>query len=423
MFSLDRRQFNAGSAALLLTLATPALARAQGAPKVVIVGGGFGGASIARYLARSGEKLDITLVEKETSYATCPMSNGVIAGLWDIEDISFGYEAIEASGVTVVHDTAVALDRDAKSVALAGGGTLAYDYLVLSPGIQMVWSSIEGYGPEAAEIMPHAWKAGPQTTLLRQQLQAMDDGGLVVIGVPAPPFRCPPGPYERASLIAHYLKAQKPASKLMVLDASESFSKQPLFTEAWDRLYPGLVEWVPASMSGLVMGVDPATMTVSTSFDDFTPAVANIIPAQKAGEIAIEAGLDEGKGFCPVDFATFQSTVAPDIYIIGDATIAGSMPKSGFSANAQAKACGAALLAQIRGESYQPAKLINTCYSLAAPDHGFHIADVFNVSSEGITVAVEDNRTTPVGSPDEVYRAEAEYAHSWFQTTTAEMFG
>jgi len=423
MKPFSRRHFVAGSAALLAMPALVKGAAAANGARVVIIGGGFGGASVARYLRRHSPELSITLIERDSSFVTCPMSNGVLGGLWGIEQVSFGYDGVRAAGIEVVHDTASGIDPDGKTVTLAGGDSLAYDYLVVSPGVQMIWDSIEGYSPETAEIMPHAWLAGAQTTLLRQQLEAMDDGGLVVIGVPAPPFRCPPGPYERASLIAHYLKAEKPASKLMILDASESFSKQPLFTQAWDTLYPGIVEWLPASQSGPVMAVDPATMTVSTGFDDFEAAVANIIPAQRAGQIAIDAGLDQGQGFCAIDPVTFESKVHKSIYVLGDATIAGAMPKSGFSANNQAKACGAAILADIAGTEFGPGRLINVCYSLAAPEYGFSISDVYRVADDTLNLSYEDNRTTPVGADQEIYTDEAAYAHSWYETITTEMFG
>ena len=424
MSKLSRRTFVSGAgAALAAPFVLPHLASAAGNPKVVVIGGGFGGTSLARYLRRHNPDVAVTLVERDRTFSTCPFSNGVIGSLWQMEQITFGYDAVAAAGVEVIHDTASAIDATAKTVTLAGGHVLPYDYLVVSPGIQFVWDSIEGYGPEAAEIMPHAWQAGPQTMLLRQQIEAMDDGGLVIIGVPKTPFRCPPGPFERASLIANYLHQHKPKSKVMILDSNESFAKQPLFEEAWAKLYPGMVEWVPGSQSGVVMGVDTATMTVSTSFDDFNPAVANIIPAQRAGQIAIDAGLDEGKGFCPIDPVTFQSTVHNDIYVLGDATIAGAMPKSGFSANNQAKVCGAAILAAIAGKEVAPSKLINVCYSFATPDYAFEIADVFEVKDGSLTLSFEDNRTTPLEASQDVHKREAEYAHSWYENITAEMFG
>jgi NADPH-dependent 2,4-dienoyl-CoA reductase/sulfur reductase-like enzyme len=423
MSALSRRHFlMASGLAAASQLAWPSIGRAAAA-KVVIVGGGFGGASLARYLKRHDPGVAVTLVERDTQFVTCPFSNGVLGGLWPLSKVTFGYDKVKAAGIDVLYDTATAIDADGRKVALAGGTTLPYDFLVLSPGIQFVWNEIEGYDEKAADIMPHAWIAGSQTALLRKQLEAMDDGGLVVIGVPANPYRCPPGPYERASLIAHYLKQNKAKSKILILDASDSFIKQDLFMEAWKRLYPGMIDWVPGSQSGKVMSVDPATMKVSTGFDDYKPAVANIIPPQRAGAIAISAGLDQGTGFCAVDPLTFESKTHKGIYVLGDASLAGEMPKSGFSANNQAKACGRAILAQIAGKTPEPAKLLNVCYSLAEPDYAFEIVDVFEVKGDTITLTYQNDRTTPVGASDDVHKREAAYAQSWYDTITSEMFG
>jgi NADPH-dependent 2,4-dienoyl-CoA reductase/sulfur reductase-like enzyme len=271
--------------------------------------------------------------------------------------------------------------------------------------------------------MPHAWQAGPQTSLLRKQLEAMDDGGLVVISAPAMPYRCPPGPYERASLIAHYLKANKPKSKIVILDASDSFIKQDLFMEAWARLYPGIITWVPASKSGKVAAVDTKTMTVSTDFDDYKAAVANIIPPQKAAQIVIDAGLDQGTGFCAIDPITFESKVQKGVYVLGDASIAGEMPKSGFAANNQAKACGRAILAAIAGKAPSPSKLINVCYSTVAPDYAFEIVDDFTVTADNIALTFQNDRTTALKASDERHAEEADFAKSWYANITAEMFG
>ena len=243
---LTRRKFiiNSAATAIVAPLFGRSLAAATG-PKIVVIGGGFGGVSVARYLRRHDPKLSITLIERDTQYTTCPFSNGVLGGLYPMSQISFTYAQVKAAGIDVITDEALEIDPVAKTVALGGGQTLKFDYLVVSPGIDFMWGSIQGYSEQAAEIMPHAWKAGPQTSLLRRQLESMRDGGLVVISVPAMPYRCPPGPYERAALIAYYLKTHKPKSKIVILDASDSFIKQDLFMEAWNRLYPGMIEWVP----------------------------------------------------------------------------------------------------------------------------------------------------------------------------------
>jgi sulfide dehydrogenase [flavocytochrome c] flavoprotein subunit len=425
MRRLSRRSFIIGSAAATMApcaesaFATTSRSRAR----VVVIGGGFGGVSVVRYLRRRDPNLSITLIERDAQFVTCPFSNGVLAGLYPLSQVTFTYAHVKAARIDVVHDAATRIDPVAKTVSLAGGQTIRFDYLVVSPGIQFIWDSIEGYSEAAAHVMPHAWTAGPQTSLLRKQLEGMADGGLVIIGVPAMPYRCPPGPYERASLIACYLKAHKPKSKLLILDASDSFIKQDLFTQAWNRFYPGMIEWIPGSKSGRVMSVDATRKTVSTGFDDYRPAVANIIPAQRAGDIAVQAGLDQGTGFCAIDPVTFESTVHKRIYVLGDATIAGEMPKSGFSANNQAKSCARAILADIAGRAPAAAKLLNICYSLAEPDYAFSIVDAFEIKAGAIGLAFEDHRTTALEASDDEHRREAQSARSWYANITADMFG
>ena len=423
MTKVSRRTVLGWGAASAAALAAPVRLSAQSQARVVIVGGGFGGATVARTLRRVAPDIAVTLVERDPVFVTCPFSNAVLGGLRGIDSITFGYDAVRAAGVDVVHAEATGIDPVAQAVALSDGSTLAYDRLVLSPGIQLTWDSIAGYSPEAAEIMPHAWLAGAQTSLLRSQLEAMDDGGLVIIAAPDNPFRCPPGPYERASLIAHYLKEHKPRSKLMILDSKERFSKQGLFEEAWAALYSDIIEWVPGSLSGRVTEVDAASMLVRTDFDDFNPAVANIIPQQRAGEIALSLGLDEGLGFCPIDPVTFESTVVPGIHLVGDATLAGAMPKSGFSANSQAKVCARAIASLINGDEFGNAVLLNTCYSAVAPDYGFSVAGTYRVEGDAIVSIEGTGGTSPLGAPAEIRAAEFDYAESWYANITGEMFG
>jgi NADPH-dependent 2,4-dienoyl-CoA reductase/sulfur reductase-like enzyme len=412
----------AGAAPLAAAAARTGIA--QAAPRVVVVGGGFGGATCARYLKRADPNLHVTLVEPGGSFVTCPFSNAVLGGLRDLASITFEYAQLHARhGIELVPDSAVALDPAARSVALAGGRTLPYDRLVLSPGIGFRWGALEGYDETAAERMPHAWKAGPQTALLRAQLEAMDDGGVVAIAVPEPPFRCPPGPYERASLIAHYLKAAKPRSKLLILDASDSFSKQGLFTFAWDELYPGLIEWVPRSQGGQVIRVDPAAMVLHTDFEEVAVAVANIIPPQQAADIARAAGLDQGRGWCAVDGKTFESTVHAGVHLLGDAILAGAMPKSGFSANSQAKACAAAVAALLRDQAPLEPALMNTCYSLVGPDYGISIGGVYRVEDGKIVAIKGAGGLSPQDEDRAFRRREADYARSWYANITADMFG
>jgi sulfide dehydrogenase [flavocytochrome c] flavoprotein subunit len=392
--------------------------------RVVVVGGGFGGATCANYIRRADAAIEVTLVEPHRQFVTCPFSNAVIAGLGDIASVTHGYDGLrQRHGVRIVHASATAIDPTARRVMLDDGNMLAYDRLVLSPGIELRWGGIEGYDAAASEVFPHAWKAGPQTVLLRQQLEAMPDGGLVIISAPAEPYRCPPGPYERASLIAHYLKTHKPRSKLLILDAKNAFSKQDLFRSAWERLYPGVLEWIPQSQSGRVVRVDTHARTVSTDFDDYKPAVANIIPPQQAAAVARAAGLDDGKGWCAVRAGTFESTVHTGIHVIGDAAIANPMPKSAFSANNQAKTCAAAIVAMLRGEVVPTPALMNTCYSLVAPDYGISIAAVYRVVDEKIVTVDGSSGVSPLNAPAETRSLEAEYARSWYANITADTFG
>jgi NADPH-dependent 2,4-dienoyl-CoA reductase/sulfur reductase-like enzyme len=417
---LDRRTLlqaasAAGAAALL---AAPAFAQAQA--RVVVVGGGFAGATCARELTRAG--LNVTLVEPNATYTACPYSNGVLAGLRPLSAQQFGYDAIRKDGIAVAQQNATQVDAEAKRVTLADGSTLAYDRLVLAPGIDLRFDALPGYNEEAAKSLPHAWKAGEQTTLLRNQLESMDDGGTVIIVAPANPFRCPPGPYERASLIAYYLKTQKPRSKLIILDAKDTFSKQRLFQDAWKALYPNL-EWISLSSGGKVTEVDVKEKTLVTDFARHKADVANVIPPQRAGLIAPLAGVADRTGWCPIDPVTFEAKERPGIHVIGDACIAGGMPKSAFSANAQAKVCAAAVASLLRNETPAQPKLINTCYSLVAPDYGISVAGVYRPAN-GVLADVEGaGGVSPADAPASFRSLEAAYADHRFQTITSEVFG
>lgn len=420
----SRRDLLAGAGAAVAAGLMPLPSSAQARGKVVVVGGGFGGATCARTLRRIAPALQVTLVEPNARFVTCPFSNTVIGGLGGIETITHGYDGLRRAGVTVVQDRVSAIEAGQRTVRLAGGGAFAYDRLVLSPGIDLKWGAIEGYDEAAAEVMPHAWKAGPQTLLLRRQLEAMADGGVVMMTVPANPYRCPPGPYERASLIAHYLKSRKPRSKLILLDAKDTFSKQPLFLEAWTSLYGSLLEWVPFAQNGTVQRVDAKTMTVHSDFESRTADVINVIPPQRAGAIVDTAGLRKGGDWCVVDPATFESTAAPGIHVIGDAIVPGDMPKSAFAAGSQAKVCAHAIAALQSGQPPASAVLINTCYSLVAPDYGISVADVFRIGPTGTLTSVKGaGGISPVGAAPEFRRREADYARSWYATAVAEIFG
>jgi NADPH-dependent 2,4-dienoyl-CoA reductase/sulfur reductase-like enzyme len=402
-------------------LALPFVAKAQAAAKVVVVGGGFGGATAARFLHRNG--VGVTLLEPNDTFVACPFSNAVISGERSLDAQRFGYAAVRAEGVTVVHAAAISVDAIGKTVTASDGTKLPYDRLILSPGIDIIWGGLEGYDEAAAARMPHAWKAGEQTLLLRRQLEAMPDGGLVVMSVPPNPYRCPPGPYERASLIAWYLKTHKPRSKILVLDAKDVFSKQKLFQNAWQQLYPGLLEWVSLSDGGKVVRVDPATLTFETEFGSHKADVGIVVPPQRAGAIAATAGVADRSGWCPIDPVTLESRLVPGIHVLGDAAIAGAMPKSAFAANAQAKVCADAVSALLSGDKPQDPRLINTCYSVAAPDYGFSVAGVYRPVNGVLTDIEGAGGISPLDAPDTQRVQEARYGDRWFQTITAEVFG
>ncbi len=420
---VNRREFIASTAAGASTALLGAPAIAQGSAHVVVIGGGFSGATCARQLKRFDPKIQVTLVETNPTFTACPFSNAVIAGFRELNAQQFTYEKVAADGVTLAQARATAVEPQARKVALADGQSLAYERLVIASGIDISWNALPGYGEAAAEQMPHAWKAGEQTMLLRRQLEAMEDGGLVVISVPANPFRCPPGPYERASLIAHYLKTRKPRSKLIILDAKDAFSKQRLFQTAWKELYPDFLEWVALSAGGKVTSVDAGTKTLATDFEQYQANVANVIPPQKAGAIAERAGVTDASGWCPIDPVTFGSKLQANIHVIGDAAIAGAMPKSAFAANMQAKICAVAVAKLLRGETPLPSKMINTCYSLVAPDYGISIAGVYHVANGQLAEVPGSGGVSPADAPRSARSAEATFASAWFRTITADVFG
>jgi sulfide dehydrogenase [flavocytochrome c] flavoprotein subunit len=418
---MTRRNVVRGIAASAAAPAFPCPSRAQSAARVIVIGGGFGGASFARAVRRIDSKLQITLIEPNRTFTACPFSNEVISGLREIKAQQFTYDRIAAEGVTVVAQAAAKIDPRARIVVLADGSPLRYDRLVLAPGIDLRFDALPGYDEAAAASMPHAWQAGEQTTLLREQLESMDDGGLVVLAVPAAPLRCPPAPYERASLIAHYLKTRKPRSKILILDAKDGFSQQRLFENAWKELYPGMIERVSLSQGGRAVSVDPGTNTIVTDFGNYTAAVANVIPPQKAGRIAEIAGAVDNTGWCPIDPVSFASKLAPDIHVIGDACIAGGIPKSASAANAQAKACAAAIVKLISGEEPATPKLLGACYNTVAPGYAFSLSGTYQ-PRDGVFAEVEGG-TSPIDAPREVRAREAEDAQSWYKTITAEAFG
>lgn len=368
-------------------------------------------------------EIAVTLVEPNVTYTACPLSNAVVAGLRNLDAQQFGYGGLRKSGIEVIHRSVTAVDPQRRTVRLDDGKQLDYDRLVVAPGVDLRFDAIPGYTEATAAVMPHAWKAGEQTLLLRRQLEAMSDGGVVVMSAPANPFRCPPGPYERASLIAHYLKTHKPRSKLILLDAKDAFSKQKLFEAAWKELYPGLIEWVPLSSGGQVTRIEAATRTFVTEFGSHRADVGNVIPPQRAAAVAAIAGVADQTGWCSVDPVTFESRLQPAIHVLGDAIIAGGMPKSAFSANAQARVCATAVVDLLRGRTPVQPKLINTCYSLVAPDYGISIAGVYQPVNGLLADVPGAGGVSPLDAPKSSRAQEAVYAEAWFKTITHSVFG
>ena len=420
-----RRHVVRGLAAAAASFAFPCPSYAQSAARVVVIGGGFGGASCARALRKIDSRLKVTLVEPNRIFTACPFSNEVIAGLRDIEAQQFNFDKVAAEGVTVIAQAATNVDPQGRTVGLADGTSLPYDRLVLAPGVDMRFDALEGYDELAAEKMPHAWKAGAQTLLLRRQLEAMDDGGVVAIAVPATPYRCPPAPYERASLIAYYLKAKKPRSKILILDAKDAIPQQRLFEHAWKAFYSGMIERIALSEGGRVVSVEPATNTLVTEFGDHDAQVANVIPPQKAGHIAKLAGAADHTGWCPIDPATFASKIVPNIHVIGDAIIGGSAPKSASAAHAEGRACAAIVASLIGGTPPESPTFEGICYNTVAPGYAFFMSGSYHPRDDLFAEIVGSGFTSPINGHglDEVRKREADQAQSWFKTITVETFG
>ena len=422
--TISRRHFGLLAGTTALSLAMPAVLRAQAKPKLVVIGGGAGGATAARYAAKDSDNaIDVTIVEENTNYTTCFFSNLYLGGFRSFESITHSYDTLASGyGIRIVNQRAGSIDREKKEVTLADGSKLAYDRLIVAPGIDLIYDSVEGYSAEAAEIMPHSWKAGPQTQLLKAKLDALEDGQNIVMVAPPNPYRCPPGPYERVSMFAHVLKAKGfTQSKIVVLDPKEKFSKQALFQEGWAKHYPGMIEWYGPDVHGGIKSVDPATGTVETDFDNFQGTLINVIPAQKAGAIATDAGLAGDKGFCPIDPASMRSKMDENIFVIGDASIAGDMPKSGFSANSQAKVAAMAARGDMIGSKVFPAKYSNTCWSLIETDDGVKVGAQYAPGEDKI--ASTSKFISQTGESEAVRKKTYEESVGWYDGITKDIFG
>ena len=423
---LSRRQFSAGATLFTITagLAKPALA--QGPAKVVIVGGGPGGATVANRIKDAAPDIDVTLVEPKDAFTTCFYSNLFIGGFRSFQSITHTYDGLKRRGIKVVGDMATGVDAAAKTVTLSKGETLAYDRLVLAPGIDIKFESIEGYSQATAEIMPHAWQAGPQTILLKEKLLSMDDGGVVVMAVPANPYRCPPGPYERACMIGHFLKTRKPKSKLIIFDAKKTFSKQPVFEEAFKEYYKDIIELNLTNEIDdyAVAKVDAQSGEVTTkSGRKEKAAVANIIPAQKAGAVAAKAGCNEGD-WCPINPDNFTSAKVKDVYVVGDAAIAADMPKSAYTAASQATFVAADIVADLTGKERAKGKYRNTCWSMVAPENSAKIGgDYVPGSKDGKAfLEVKEPFVSKAGESAEVRRETFNESATWYEAFTNDLF-
>jgi sulfide dehydrogenase [flavocytochrome c] flavoprotein chain len=406
----------AGAGILNRVHATPSPSRIKA--KVVVVGGGFAGATCALSLRRLNAAIEVALVDPEDRYVTCPMSNSVLVGLRDLKSITVTRHGLERAGVRYVRGRVASINAELRRVRLDGGAVLAFDRLVMAPGIRLLWGKPLGYDEAAAQRMPHAWQAGTQTEILRAQLRAMRNGGVVAISVPAGPMRCPPGPFERASLIADYLQQNKPRSKVLIFDSNNRFPRQEAITQAWQSLYPGMIEWIPVVEDGAVVRVAPAKKVLYTSHGAHRVDVANIIPPQAPGLLAAQAGLASDHGWCPIRPETFESLTIANVHVIGDACIADPMPKAASAANSQGKHCALAIAAAFDGLEPPAPQLESVCYDMLASDSALSIHGRFQLADGVIRQmpGLEDPGTAPS-------RREARNAADWYERIVADSFG
>jgi NADPH-dependent 2,4-dienoyl-CoA reductase/sulfur reductase-like enzyme len=423
--SVSRREFlkrACAGAAGVWTSAGLRPARAA-APRVVVVGGGFAGTTAAKYIRMWSPDIAVTLIERNREFISCPMSNRVLAGTMELADLTRGYGALASRyGARVVHEAVTAIDPDKQEVSTDAGETFVYDRLIVAPGVELLFDQIRGLETrEAQEKVLHAWKAGPQTVALRRQLEAMRDGGVYAISMPKAPYRCPPGPYERACQVAWYFKQHKPKSKVLILDANDKVqSKEALFKKAWAELYPGMVEYRPNST---LLEVDAATLTARFEFEDVEADVLNVVPPQRAADIAVRAGLVTANDkWCGVDFLSYESLVRKNIHVLGDAIVAApAMPKSGHMANQQAKVCAAALIELLHGRQPSASPMLtNTCYSFVSDRQVIHVASVHRYDAAKKTMVTVAGSGGVSSEPNQI---EGDYAEAWGRNIWGDMLG
>ena len=415
---MKRRDFiKLAGAVSLAGCASPIPSKAR----VVVVGGGFGGATAAKYIRMWNPSIDVVLVERESSFTSCPISNLVLAGYSSMQEITHGYDGLRRHGVQVVQDEVVAIDAAKKTVRLGRGGDIAYERLIVSPGIDFNFGEVQGYeaAMNAGRVL-HAWKAGAQTIALRQQLEQMRDGGVYVLSIPLAPYRCPPGPYERASMVAAYFKQAKPRSKVLVLDANPDVtSKGALFKAAWKDLYAGILEY---RGNAKAVGIDGASSTVKLEVEDVKGDVLNVVPPHRAGDIAQKAGLiTTNNRWCDVDWRSMESKVVPGVHVLGDATLSAAlMPKSGSMANNHAKIAAAAIIGIFNGRAPADPQILNTCYSFVSQKEAIRVSSVHAWDEKDRTL-----KTVPGSGGVSAARTEAEgtYAWNWARTIWADSLG
>ncbi|MCY4304757.1 MAG: NAD(P)/FAD-dependent oxidoreductase [Aestuariivita sp.] len=415
----SRRSFLSAAAATVLPI--PAVHATRYAPHVVVVGGGAGGATVARYIAKdSNGSINVTLIEPSRTYFTCFFSNLYLGGFKEIGNLGHTYGNLASNyGINIVHDWAVGVDRNAKMVELAGNVAVSYDKLILSPGIDFIAGSVEGWDLSAQNVMPHSYKAGSQTELLRAQIRAMPEGGVFAMIAPPNPYRCPPGPYERISMVAHHLKNNNPTAKILIADPKEKFSKQGLFEEGWNNHYPGMIDRIGSEFGGGNVTVNPDAMTISIDGEVTKVDVCNVIPAMKAGKIASAANVTDGN-WAPVNAIDMSTKADPDVYVLGDAALQGDMPKSAFSANSQAKVCANAVRGALTDSRVFPAKFANTCWSLIDANDGVKVGATYEATDEKI--AKIDGFISATGETPAIRKATYEESEGWYAGITADMF-
>jgi NADPH-dependent 2,4-dienoyl-CoA reductase/sulfur reductase-like enzyme len=402
------------------TAAMPWRARAASGPRVVVAGGGFAGAGCALALRRLAPGIAVTVVDPHPRYVTCPMSNAVIAELRNLESITVTRAGLERAGVRYMEDTVTGIEAGKNAARLLSGNPLAYDRLVVAPGIRLLYGQPQGYDQAATLQMPHAWEGGVSTRLLARHLKTVPDGGTVAISVPAGLMRCPPGPYERASLIAHWLKTHRTRCKILIFDSNNHFPRQDVFSASWAELYPGMIEWIPPAQGGMVTRVDVASRTLYSATGAHRVSLANIIPPQAAGLVAQINDLSSGHGWCPVDPVTFESQVVKHVHVIGDACIAGVMPKAASAARSQALQCAAAICALLEDRRPAVAELDSVCYSLVSPATALAMHGRFRASADRIEQIEAGNGPETNTSATAAHLSEA---NAWYLNIRAGCFG